>query len=99
MRPNLLIRRAYLLRTTRRIGWSMHLSSHIFARLAAVALGVGLIGISFSAFAQEEERSFEQGIIHNIMTGLGGTNMENRGIQYRERSPLVIPPRIDLPPP
>jgi hypothetical protein len=25
--------------------------------------------------------------------------MENAGIEYRERSPLVVPPRIDLPPP
>jgi hypothetical protein len=25
--------------------------------------------------------------------------MENRGIDYRERSPLVVPPRIDLPQP
>jgi hypothetical protein len=33
------------------------------------------------------------------MRGLGGTNMDNRGIDYRERSPLVVPPRLDLPPP
>jgi hypothetical protein len=33
------------------------------------------------------------------MTGIGGTNMENTGIEYRERSPLVVPPKIDLPPP
>ena len=32
------------------------------------------------------------------MAGIGGTNMENRGIEYRERSPLVVPPKIDLPP-
>ena len=34
-----------------------------------------------------------------IMTGIGGTNMDNRGIEYRERSPLVVPPKLDLPPP
>ena len=33
------------------------------------------------------------------MTGIGGTNMENAGIEYRERSPLVIPPKNELPPP
>jgi hypothetical protein len=33
------------------------------------------------------------------MAGIGGTNMENRGIEYRERSPLVVPPKLDLPPP
>jgi hypothetical protein len=25
--------------------------------------------------------------------------MDNRGIEYRERSPLVVPPKLDLPPP
>ena len=33
------------------------------------------------------------------MSGIGATNMDNKGIEYRERSPLVIPPKIDLPPP
>ena len=33
------------------------------------------------------------------MRGIGGTNMENRGIDYRERSPLVVPPKLDLPAP
>ncbi len=77
----------------------MHLSSKFIARAATLAVGIGMIGISFSASAEEQERTFEQGIIHSIMTGLGGTNMENRGIEYRERSPLVVPPRNDLPPP
>ncbi|MCK7475245.1 MAG: hypothetical protein MZV49_21035 [Rhodopseudomonas palustris] len=35
---------------------------------------------------------FEEKIIKNIMSGLGGTNMDNRGITYRERSPLVVLP-------
>ena len=29
------------------------------------------------------------------MAGIGGTNMDNRGIDYRERSPLVVPPKLD----
>jgi hypothetical protein len=33
------------------------------------------------------------------MAGIGATNMENRGIDYRERSPLVVPPKLTLPPP
>lgn len=73
-------------------------------RVAAFALGFGLlslhaIGPAFAADEEEDERTFEQGLIHSIMTGLGGTNMENRGINYRERSPLVVPPSLDLPPP
>lgn len=69
-------------------------------RLAVVAAGISLVAAT-TAQAQDDddEMTFEQGIIHNIMTGIGATNMENRGIDYRERSPLVVPPKIDLPPP
>jgi hypothetical protein len=72
-------------------------------RLAAIALSVGLVMATGPVRAgdddEEDDRTFEEKIIHNIMTGLGGTNMETKGIEYRERSPLVVPPKIDLPPP
>src|SRR5213592_27977 len=72
-------------------------------RFAAIALGVGLVMAAGPVRAgddeEEDDRTFEEKIIHNLMTGIGGTNMENKGIEYRERSPLVVPPRIDLPPP
>lgn len=70
-------------------------------RLAAIVLGVGLVMSATHARAAdgEDDDTFEEKIIKNIMTGLGGTNMENTGIEYRERSPLVVPPRINLPPP
>jgi hypothetical protein len=71
-------------------------------RLSAVALGVGLLFASGAARAQDDEeddKTFEEKIIEGIMAGIGGTNMENKGIDYRERSPLVVPPKIDLPPP
>lgn len=71
-------------------------------RLAAVAFGVGLVMAAGAARAQdddEDDQTFEQKIIGNIMAGIGGTNMDNRGIDYRERSPLVVPPKLDLPPP
>jgi hypothetical protein len=48
---------------------------------------------------EEDDKTFEEKIIEGIMRGMGGTNMENRGIEYRERSPLVVPPKLDLPPP
>ena len=47
----------------------------------------------------EDDTTFEEKIIEGIMKGIGGTNMENQGIDYRERSPLVVPPKLDLPPP
>jgi hypothetical protein len=72
-------------------------------RFAAIALGVGLVMASGPVRAaddeDEDDRTFEEKIIGNIMSGLGGTNMENKGIDYRERSPLVVPPKLDLPPP
>ena len=72
-------------------------------KLAVAVLGIGLVMASGAARAQEEDdeddKTFEEKIIEGIMAGIGGTNMENRGIEYRERSPLVIPPKLDLPPP
>jgi hypothetical protein len=70
-------------------------------RLAVAMLGIGLVmsaGVARAA-DEEDDSSFEDKVIKNIMSGLGGTNMENQGIDYRERSPLVVPPKITLPPP
>src|SRR5712671_2598263 len=71
-------------------------------RLAAIALGIGLVMTAGTVRAQEDDeddKTFEEKIIEGIMAGIGGTNMENKGIEYRERSPLVVPPKLDLPPP
>ena len=71
-------------------------------RLAVIAMGVGLVMTAGAAKAgddDEDDKTFEEKIIEGIMKGIGGTNMENQGIDYRERSPLVVPPKIDLPPP
>ena len=71
-------------------------------RLAAVALGIGLVMAAGPVRAgddDDDDKTFEEKIIEGIMAGIGGTNMENRGIDYRERSPLVVPPKLDLPPP
>src|SRR5215210_1635257 len=71
-------------------------------RLSVVALGVSLMMTAGAARAQDDEdddKTFEEKVIEGIMAGIGGTNMENRGIDYRERSPLVVPPKLDLRPP
>src|SRR5260370_5383381 len=71
-------------------------------RLAVIAMGVGLVMTAGAARAgddDEDDKTFEEKIIEGIMKGIGGTNMENQGIDYRERSPLVVPPKLDLPPP
>jgi hypothetical protein len=72
-------------------------------KLAVAVLGIGLVMAAGAARAadddDEDDKTFEEKIIEGIMAGIGGTNMENRGIEYRERSPLVVPPKLDLPPP
>ena len=94
------------MRETKAGGWMALNASDALTRglrLTLVALGIGLVVTSGVARAQEAEedddRPFEDKIIEKVMTGLAGTTMDNRGIDYRERSPLVVPPRIDLPPP
>ena len=71
-------------------------------RLAAVVLGVGLLVAAGAARAgddDDEDKPFDQKILEGIMRGMGAVNMENSSIDYRERSPLVVPPKLDLPPP
>jgi hypothetical protein len=64
------------------------------------ATGAGAIALLTLAAAPaalaegDEEETFEQSIIRNL---LGGGSKP--GIEYRERSPLVIPPSRDLPAP
>src|ERR1700738_2712464 len=92
------------MRDTETSGWIVQNSSEALTRalrLAVVALGVGLVMTAGAARAEDDEddKTFEEKVIEGIMAGIGGTNMENRGIDYRERSPLVVPPKLDLPPP
>src|SRR3982075_4678980 len=99
------ILRKSAMRRTEASGWMVQNSSRALTRalrLAVVVLGVGLVMTAGAARAQEDDeddKTFEEKIIEGIMAGIGGTNMENRGIDYRERSPLVVPPKLDLPPP
>jgi hypothetical protein len=93
------------MRETRTRGWMGQEPSRALTRalrLAVVALGIGLVMTAGAARAEDDDdddKTFEEKLIEGLMAGIGGTNMENRGIEYRERSPLVVPPRLDLPPP
>jgi len=69
-------------------------------RLAVVPLGIGLTLMAGPARAGEvDDRTFSEKIMDGFYGTIRGTNMDNRGIDYRERSPLVVPPKLDLPPP
>ncbi|CUT11942.1 FIG00441159 hypothetical protein [Bradyrhizobium sp.] len=73
-------------------------------KLSAVALGIGLVMSAGAARAgddgeDDDDMTFEEKLIDNLMSGIGAKGMEKKGIEYRERSPLVVPPKLDLPPP
>lgn len=72
-------------------------------RLAAVLLGIGLVLGTGPVRAEDDEdaddRTFERKIMDNLMSGLGAKRIDDGGIDYRERSPLVVPSKIELPPP
>ena len=93
------------MRKTEATGWMIWKSKRALTRgfrLSTVALGIGLVmtvGAARAGDDEDDDKTFEEKIIEGIMSGIGGTNMENRGIDYRERSPLVVPPKLDLPPP
>jgi hypothetical protein len=61
---------------------------------AATALALlGTLNAPLSAHAQES-------VIQNMLEGAGLTSSRKSDIEYRERAPLVVPPKVgDLPPP
>lgn len=65
---------------------------------------VGLLGVLLvlaggaTAMAADDDDTFEQKAIKGILSGLG-VEVGRPDIDYRERSPLVVPPTRDLPPP
>ena len=67
-----------------------------------LGLGIGLVLSTATARAGDNDgdnRTFSEKIVDGFYSTIRGSNMDNRGIDYRERSPLVVPPRLDLPPP
>ncbi|MGO8912550.1 MAG: hypothetical protein ACLQDM_24935 [Bradyrhizobium sp.] len=93
------------MRQTKASGWMVRNSSSAAMRalrLAVVPLGIGLVMTAGAARAgddQQDDRSITEKISDGFKNMVRGTNMDNRGIDYRERSPLVVPPTLDLPPP
>src|ERR1700749_3659052 len=89
------------MRKTGTSGWMRQCSSKAL-RLSAVVLGVGVLmstHVARAGYDDEDDKTFEEKIIEGVMRGMGATNMDNSSIDYRERSPLVVPPKLDLPPP
>jgi hypothetical protein len=68
--------------------------------LAVLSMSLGLLVTTGPARAEDNDgRTMSEKISEGFYGMIRGTNMDNRGIDYRERSPLVVPPSLDLPPP
>lgn len=66
---------------------------------AAFLLAAAPVGPA-SAQEQEEKVDFGTQLFRNVLGGLGLRSADSApDIDYRERSPLVVPPKLDLPPP
>src|SRR5579863_1757686 len=89
------------MRQTEASGWIVRNSSRTVraVRLAIVPFCVGLAMTAAPARAGDDDRTISEKIMDGFYGTVRGTNMDNRGIDYRERSPLVVPPKLDLPPP
>ena len=68
-------------------GWMVRTRLARAAWFTAAALGIGLVMAAGPVRAadddDEDDKTFEEKIIEGLMRGIGGTNMENRGIDYR----------------
>ncbi len=67
------------------------------AGLMAVTMVIG--GAQVSAHASDDDEAFDTRMIRGLLRSLGLRNGNEAGIEYRERSPLVVPPSRSLPPP
>src|ERR1700761_1613512 len=68
--------------------------------LAVLSVSLGVLVTAGPARAEDNDgRTMSEKISDGFYGMIRGTNMDNRGIDYRERSPLVVPPSLDLPPP
>jgi hypothetical protein len=66
-----------------------------------LAIGAAVLATSLPARAgDDDDESFDTKIFHNVMKSIGlQSEHDGSGIDYHERSPLVIPPSRSLPPP
>jgi hypothetical protein len=69
-----------------------------FLSTAAAVAMLAMLSATPSLANDDDEPVREDGLIGNLMRGLGATDGSG-GINYRERSPLVVPRQLTLPPP
>jgi hypothetical protein len=71
----------------------------VLAAILGMAMVVGCAGSSAQAADDTDDELLDVKILRNIMKGLGLRKDEPSGIEYRERSPLVLPTGKELPRP
>jgi hypothetical protein len=75
-----------------------------FGTSAVLSLAILTVFVQGAARAQDDEDknsiwNMDKRLIDGFARGLGLKSPNDRDIEYRERSPLVVPPSRDLPPP
>ena len=70
----------------------------LFAALAAVIVVAGGMSNARAADDEEDTTTIDQKILNGILGSIG-LSKDRPNIEYRERSPLVVPPSRDLPAP
>ena len=85
-------------------GWTKHARRIAFA--GALGLAVLSAFLPARALAQDDDEddkksgwNLDKKLLNDLMRNLGLRNGNESQIEYRERSPLVIPPSKSLPPP
>jgi len=68
------------------------------AGIAGVLLALA-VNVTPAAAADDDEDTFDTKFMRNVLKGLGLKRDDEAPIDYHERSPLVVPPSRDLPPP
>jgi hypothetical protein len=66
--------------------------------LGAVLMIAGTVGAAVAGDDDDDDTA-DTKFFKGILTGLGLKSNDDPGIDYHERSPLVVPPTRDLPPP
>ena len=74
------------------------------ASAGALGLAIAMAGVQVSAAAEDDDNSptiwnLDTRIWNGLMSAMGMKTGTEVGIDYRERSPLVVPPQNTLPPP
>jgi len=85
-------------------GWTKHARRIAFAGALGLAVVAALIPARAQAQDDDEDDkksgwNLDKKLLNDLMRNLGLRNGNESQIEYRERSPLVIPPSKNLPPP